>query len=485
VSGTIRSDILALLLVIGLAVAAGAAMVAVAQATAPAFAASVVWSAPGAAGALDDLRSVPDVEALRAWSIAPEGLQRAIGGGRSPVRVHVTGDRGGVEVRLEAIDWTPWAAAARAAEAAAAVEAWDVAAARAGRQQEIAELDDRADALAASIRMLQVGDAAAAAATLAAQADERDAVLRRRDALAAIEASASPPGALVRTGGTSWALSPPVARSAAMAASLGAAVGGSIVLILSFWTRRSPRARHGQASDAPHVLTTFPAGSHPTSSSSRDAVDHLRARLIAMTPGVDTRVFVITANPGVDGKSTVACRLAESLASHGTRTLLVDAVLSAPELAERYLGSANQNHPGAGLGVASTLTWLEDPEGDHRVATVAIGGNVMLDLVPQERPIWLAPGTAETFYRGLEQALVRWDGYDAIVIDAPALTPAGDVRWIAPYATGVVLVVGSGRGEERALQEARRLIRGAQTPLLGLVVSVPPRSPIEAASPLP
>jgi hypothetical protein len=65
----------------------------------------------------------------------------------------------------------------------------------------------------------------------------------------------------------------------------------------------------------------------------------------------------------------VACRLAESLASHGTRTLLVDAVLSTPELAGRYLGSPNQTDHGAGWGVASTLAWLEDPDGDHRVAT--------------------------------------------------------------------------------------------------------------------
>jgi Mrp family chromosome partitioning ATPase len=470
VNGTLRSNIAALLLVIGLAAAAGAVVVLVAQATATAFVAGVAWSAASTAGGEDDLRPVLDVEALRAWATARDGLESVVGDvAHVRVRVTPTDDRGGVEVRVEALDRTPRAAAARSAEAAAAVEAWDRATARERSQREIAELDRGAEALAASIRMQQVGDAAAAAATLTVLVVERNGILRRRDALAAVDASESRSGALVRSGATSWTLAPPIARSATVAASLGAALGGAIVVLLSFRTRRSPRERRGPTAPAPSVLTTFSAGAHATSSS-REAVDHLRARLIALTPEVDTRVFVVTAPSGIEGKTTVACRLAESLACHGMRTLVVDAVLSAPELSERYLGSADRTDAAAGWSVASTLTWLEDPDGDHRVATVAIGGDVMLDVVPQDRPIWLAPGTAEAFYRGLEDALVRWDGYDAVVIDAPALAPAGDVGWIAPYATGVVLVVGSGRSEERALQEARRLFRASGTPLFGLVV---------------
>ena len=322
------------------------------------------------------------------------------------VRAVVSEGAAGVSVLLEARARSPWRAARRAADAAAAVEAWDRTSAAEQRALDIDALDARADELAASIRTLQVAGATPASEDVAAQVAERDATLRRRAALAAVDPASPTAGA-----------------------------------------------------------------PHHTAEASRDAVAQLRARLFALTPLVSTRVFLITAHPGVRGKSAVACRLAEALALHGSRTLLDDAALSAPMLADRYLGDPLQVDPAEGRGVASTLSWLEDPEGDHRVATIDVAPRVTFDLVPQTRPIWLAPGTAEAFYRGLAMVLERWDGYDAIVIDAPELTPRGDVAWIAAHVTGAVLVVEPSAASDPVV--VRRAQRALGAPLLGVVVSDP------------
>jgi Mrp family chromosome partitioning ATPase len=464
-----RSDAIALLLVAGLAVAAAAAMLVLGQVRVPGFVAKVAWSVgrPADEALVGPGRAPLDVAAFRGWFAA----RVAAGEPFHHVRAVVSEGAAGVNVLLEARARSPWTAARRAADAAAAVEAWDRASAAEQRALDIDALDARADELAASIRTLQVAGATPASDEVAAEVAERDATLRRRAALAAVDPASPASGTLARVGEAPWGIEPRFVRTLVAAAATGAAVALGILLLWSFRPRRAPVGRRHDARSSTAVLATFPGAPHHTAEASRDAGAQLRARLFALTPLVPTRVFLITAHPGVRGKSAVACRLAEALALHGSRTLLVDAALSAPTLADRYLGDPRQVDPAAGRGVASTLSWLEDPEGDHRVATIDVAPRVTFDLVPQTRPIWLAPGTAEAFYGGMALVLERWDGYDAIVIDGPELTPGGDVAWIAAHATGVVLVVEPFAASDPGM--TRRAQRRLGAPLLGVVVSDP------------
>jgi Mrp family chromosome partitioning ATPase len=469
-------DARAVLVVVALASVAAAAMLVLGQTRTPGFVASVGWSAARATeGSPDAGAEVPfDVAAFRAWFAGSD----TIGDPFPHVRATVNETPAGVGVQLEARARTPWAAVRRAEAAAVAVEAWDRAAAAAYRAGEIARLDARAAELATSIRTLQVGEATEDSEALAAEVAERDAVVERRDALASIAVGAATSGALLRVADVAWRVDPPLARAVAAAAATGAAMAIG-ALLLRFRPRRPTGTRRRGVRTTPEVLATFPGAPRHTAEASREAVVQLRARLFAATRGVATRVFVVTASPEVPGKTAVACRLAEALAVHGSRTLLVDAVLSAPQLADHYLGGRHQADRADGWEVASTLMWIEDPDGDHRVATIGVGGDITFDLVPQARAIWLAPGTAESFYRSLPQVLERWDGYDAIVIDAPAVSVNEDLRWIAAHATGVVLVVDPAAARDPGT--ARRALRATGAPLLGLVVSDP--TPAAVAQP--
>jgi Mrp family chromosome partitioning ATPase len=471
-SGIVRlpssQDARAVLVVAALASVGAAAMLALAQTRTPGFVASVAWSAarsteggPGGGG-----ESPFDVAAFRAWFAGGA----TVGDPFPHVRATVNESAAGVGLRLEARARTPWTAVRRAEDAAAAVEGWDRASAAARRAREIALLDARAAELATSIRTLQVGDATADGDALAAEVAERDAVVERRDALASIAIGSEASGALTRVAEVSWGVDPPLARAVAAAAATGAAMAIGARL-LGDRPRRPTGTRRRGLRATPEVLATFPGAPRHTAEASKEAVVQLRARLFAATRGVATRVLVVTSSPEVPGKTAVACRLAEALALHGSRTLLVDGVLSAPTLADHYLGDRHQVDRAAGWEVASTLTWIEEPDGDHRVATIGVGGDIAFDLVPQARAIWLAPGTAESFYRSLPQVLERWDGYDAIVIDAPAVSANEDLRWIAAHATGVVLVVDPAAARDPGT--VRRAQRATGAPLLGMVVSDP------------
>ena len=108
------------------------------------------------------------------------------------------------------------------------------------------------------------------------------------------------------------------------------------------------------------VPAVFPGGPAHPAAVSRDAARDLRSRLTELTAGVRPRVFVVAAPPGVEAAAPVASR-------HGGRTLLVDAALATPTLDARY-PAARRAAAAGGRAVASTLAWLEEPDGDHGVA---------------------------------------------------------------------------------------------------------------------
>ena len=165
----------------------------------------------------------------------------------------------------------------------------------------------------------------------------------------------------------------------------------------------------------------------------------LRQLLAVRTNGVRQRVFVVCRSPDMAGPATVASALAEEYAWHGARTLLVDGVLMAPSLADRY--GVNGANGGAGLsdGTASTVDWLQRPHDPHLVVRIGLSDDRSLDMVPQFRPTRPAPGMADELFSGLDAVLERWSAYDVVVIDAPPLEVVDDALHLAARATGVLV----------------------------------------------
>ena len=93
-----------------------------------------------------------------------------------------------------------------------------------------------------------------------------------------------------------------------------------------------------------------------------------------------------------------------------------------------------------------------------------------LDFLPAGSPTTAA---AELFTGGdLGVALKHWSpGYDVILVDSPPALTVADPILIAPYSTGVMLVVEAGRTSQDALRRVADSMALAEAQLLGVVLN--------------
>ncbi|MBW6456211.1 MAG: hypothetical protein K0A98_10025, partial [Trueperaceae bacterium] len=284
-------------------------------------------------------------------------------------------------------------------------------------------------------------------------------------------ASGEAPPALARVGAIRWAPAPTVVVAAAAAVLLGGLLGfvsfrssARAGKTVSGRGRREAGARRGAA-----PLAVFPLPRRDRDPASFQAADRLRVRVLALTAHARPRVVLVSGTGDAAGAVDAASLLAEELAYHGARTLLVDGVIYAPALASRYGVPEPTDVAGAGPRAATTLEWLQHPAGSHHLVTIDVSDGRSLDLVPQFRPARPAPGTAPALFAGFGEALERWAAYDAIVVHAPPLEAVEDGRLLARFATGVLLVTGRGGLERRSEKRLARIVREAGSLLLGTV----------------
>jgi capsular exopolysaccharide synthesis family protein len=167
------------------------------------------------------------------------------------------------------------------------------------------------------------------------------------------------------------------------------------------------------------------------------ALRDLRTNLVFSDAGSGS--IVVTSPEGRHGKTTVSAALAATIADTGAHTVLVDADLHRGRMAELLRLS-----PAPGLREV-----LEGAEVADCIAPTQIAG---LDLLPSGR-IDTDPGEllATRF-----KPILEWLGskYDAVVIDAPPLTPVNDARVIARLAKATIVVAAAGRASDRAVRDA-------------------------------
>jgi Mrp family chromosome partitioning ATPase len=365
---------------------------------------------------------------------------------------------------------------AQAEAVADAVASWDRASARDRLQRTAQELDARIAQLGERIRAQQVLGIGAPSNGLEELVRERDRAIAERERAGARLASDDTIRSL-RGGRVSVEQTGPrPLRNAVAAAGLAAVLS----LLLGFRLPRRSERRAGSRRDGGEgsdqaLLATFPRA-EDDDAPLRGAAARLRSAVLSRTVGTHPRVVLVTGAVARAGTTTVACGLAEELASQGRGTLLVDGNLWGPAVAARY--GLTERVPD-GTSITSTLEWLQNAEGAHRVATVEFGEATVLDVVPQFRATRPAPGTAEALFEGLGRALERWSEYEVVVVDTAAVTAVEDTRLLIRFATGVLLVVPRGPRDERALAEARKAVREADSSLLGIVENDVPSEPID------
>jgi receptor protein-tyrosine kinase len=188
------------------------------------------------------------------------------------------------------------------------------------------------------------------------------------------------------------------------------------------------------------------------------------ARMRFFNPYRDLRtVLVASAAPG-DGATTVARRLAEAAARMGSRTLLVEADLRKPMLAQQIGLSV-------GPGLADVLMERASLRNAVQSRGAAGFGAGALDvLVGGSKVSANAAGLIESVAMDAALAEVR-ESHDLVIIDAPPPTLLSDAFGLLGKVDGVLIVSSAERsGHELAKRLSQTLERSRATPI-GIVVN--------------
>lgn len=199
----------------------------------------------------------------------------------------------------------------------------------------------------------------------------------------------------------------------------------------------------------------------PTSARA-EAFRSLRTNLQYVDFESEHRSFVVTSAVQSEGKTTTAANTAIALADMGRSTLLIDADLRRPRVAD-YMGIEG------GVGLSNVLV-----------------GEVSLSDAMQEwgtsGHLWVLPSGrtppnpsellgSETMEKLLNE--VRGD-FKYVVIDVPPLLPVTDGAVLSKLTGGAVLVVRAGSTGTQQLRQAIESLDNIEASLLGLVLNMLP-----------
>ena len=225
-----------------------------------------------------------------------------------------------------------------------------------------------------------------------------------------------------------------------------------------------------------------------------EAFSLARTNLRYLQVGGEVRSLVVTSALAGEGKSTVSWNLALATAMAGQRVLLIDADLRRPVLAERLGLDARR-------GLSDLLAGLAEPAEAVRTVRVPVGGgeSAAVDVVGAG---FVPPSPVALLERSATRATLARLGasYDLVILDTPPATVVADAKVLMAHADAAIVVSRLGLVTGAAFDRLRELIRGLDTPVLGVVVNSgdavapygyssrddsPAAPPVPPAAPLP
>lgn len=189
-----------------------------------------------------------------------------------------------------------------------------------------------------------------------------------------------------------------------------------------------------------------------------EAIDSIRTLLLCENVDDPVRSIMVTSAVSGEGKTTVSCHLALSLARAGRSVLLIDSDIRRPSV-DRIFDVPS--HPGFCQQLAETCP-LEDAVHPQDVPGLwVMSAGAYRDDVHR----LLCQGAGERLF---ERLLER---FDFVVIDTSPLLPVTDTLLLAQQSDGVVFSVRSEVSRLSRVRPAIERLQRASARLLGLVVS--------------
>lgn len=271
--------------------------------------------------------------------------------------------------------------------------------------------------------------------------------------------TATPPGA-------------PISPDRNRFAAAGAAAGLLIALALA-WLRDRNDSRIRTADDVVEGLGVPLLGTLPdsremnrgkdgvlpelTAFETREAVRKLRTNLRYIDVDAPPRSIVVTSSAPGEGKSTVSANLARVMARAGQPTLLIDADLRRPKVAEEFGVDGS-------VGLSQLLAGAVMLD-----AAVQPTSTPMLSLLPAGQ---VPPNPSELLgSRRMKELIEELSGQFFIIVDAPPVLAVTDAQLLSRHTDGAILVAVPGRSRSIAVSRAIESLRSIGGKVYGIVLN--------------
>ncbi|MGA2982452.1 MAG: polysaccharide biosynthesis tyrosine autokinase [Terriglobia bacterium] len=171
------------------------------------------------------------------------------------------------------------------------------------------------------------------------------------------------------------------------------------------------------------------------------------------------QTLLITSSTAREGKSITALNLAIALAQRGEPTLLIDADMRNPRIAES-LTLVN------GPGLASILTGAHDIESAlQQFPPVPMLWALPSGPKPPDPAHLLSSSAMDSMLQELRKR------FKFVVIDSPPVLPVTDAMILSTLVDGVIFIVESGATVRGAVTRARKILQNVGTTVLGVVLN--------------
>lgn len=189
-----------------------------------------------------------------------------------------------------------------------------------------------------------------------------------------------------------------------------------------------------------------------------EAARAIRTNIVFMSPDKPHRTVLITSAVPSEGKTTVACAIATTIAQAGQKVVLIDCDLRRPRLHSVF-------HRRNDWGVTSALL-------DRSVVdSIAFETDVPNLWVTPTGPI--PPNPAELLHSEAFRAVLEHlkQRFDRVIIDSPPIIAVTDATVLSTLVDGVVVVVRASRTTKDLVRRALKSLRDVSSQIVGVVLN--------------